>query len=322
MTTETPPRETEPVSGFWRLVPEPSLDVVRRWGWASVVVNIGIVVDRWTGPADRLGAGLPDLAVVHRRRRTCRTAALGIHGAIEFGNRMLGFVVAVVAICTWLVVMRYRPMRKDLRRLATAAALGVPLQAVIGGISVLTGLNPWIVSAHFLVSPIIITLTVAMMRRSRTSPYPHTPPVVRALATASVVAVWLAVALGTLVTGAGPHSGDPETGRNGFDETSDQPAARGRRLRPARRLDRAGDRDPRDRDLPHTAQTRRLAAGVGVLQGAVGFTQYFTGLPWGLVLVHMFFAGRTDRPGHRRLRRTRYARHLTDVLRVTQYLTL
>ena len=66
-------------------------------------------------------------------------AELGIHGAIEFGNRMLGFVVAVVAIGTWLAVMRYRPVRRDLRRLATFAALGVPLQAVIGGITVRPG---------------------------------------------------------------------------------------------------------------------------------------------------------------------------------------
>jgi cytochrome c oxidase assembly protein subunit 15 len=290
MTTETPPQETEPVSGFWRLVPEPSLDVVRRWGWASVVVNIGIVV---TGGLVRLtgsGLGCPtwpsctdDSYVPH--------AALGIHGAIEFTNRMLGFVVAIVAILTWLVVMRYRPIRRDLRRLATAAALGVPLQGVIGGISVLTGLNPWIVSAHFLVSPIIITLTVSMMRRSRTSPYPHTPPVVRALATASVVAVWLTVALGTIVTGAGPHSGDPETGRNGFDPElvsqlhSDVVFGL---LGISIALVIATRVTATSRTL------RKLAAwllAVELLQGAVGFTQYFTGLPWGVVLVHMFLAG-------------------------------
>src|SRR6266508_1475402 len=144
MSTETPPQETEPVSGFWRLVPEPSLDVVRRWGWASVVANIGIVV---TGGLVRLtGSGL---------------------GCPTWPQCTDQSYVPHIAIGTWLVVMRYRPVRKDLRRLATAAALGIPLQAVIGGISVLTGLNPWIVSAHFLVSPVIITLTVSMMRRSR-----------------------------------------------------------------------------------------------------------------------------------------------------------
>lgn len=289
MTLETPTRETEPVSGFWRLVPEPSLDTVRRWGWASVVANIGIVV---TGGLVRLtgsGLGCPtwpqctDTSYVPH-------GELGMHGAIEFGNRMLGFVVAVIAIGTWLAVMRYRPQRTDLRRLATAAALGVPLQAVIGGISVLTGLNPWIVSAHFLVSPIIITLTVSLMRRSRTSPYPHTPPVVRALATASVVAVWLAVALGTLVTGSGPHSGDPETGRNGLNETvisqfhADVVFAL---LGVTVALVIATRVTATSRTL------RKLAAwllAMELLQGLVGFTQYFTGLPWVLVLIHMFFA--------------------------------
>ena len=290
MTTETPTRETEPVTGIWRLVPEPGLDVVRRWGWASVAANIGIVV---TGGLVRLtgsGLGCPtwpqctdDSYVPH--------SALGVHGAIEFSNRMLGFVVAVIAIGTWLVAMRYRPRRTDLRRLATAAALGVPLQAVIGGISVLTGLNPWIVSAHFMVSLIIITLTVSMVRRSRTSPYPHTPPVVRALATASVVAVWVAVALGTMVTGAGPHSGDPDTGRNGFDETvisqlhADSVFAL---LGVSVALVIATRVTATSRTL------RKLAAwllAMELLQGVVGFTQYFTGLPWVLVLIHMFFAG-------------------------------
>ena len=290
MTTEAPTHPTEPVSGFWRLVPEPSLDVVRRWGWTSVIVNIGIVV---TGGLVRLtgsGLGCPTWPSCTDESYVPHSA-LGYHGAIEFGNRMLGFVVAAVAICTWLVVMRYRPRRTDLRRLATAAALGVPLQAVIGGVSVLTGLNPWIVSAHFLVSPIIITLTVAMMRRSRTSPYPHTPPVVRALATASVVCVWLTVALGTVVTGAGPHSGDPETGRNGFDPEiisqlhSDSVFAL---LGVSIALVIATRVTATSRTL------RKLAAwllAMELLQGAVGFTQYFTGLPWGLVLVHMFMAG-------------------------------
>jgi heme a synthase len=217
-------------------------------------------------------------------------SALGIHGAIEFGNRLLGFVVAVIAIITWLVVMRYRPKRTDLRRLATAAALGIPLQAVIGGISVLTGLNPWIVSAHFLVSPIIITLTVSMMRRSRTSPYPHTPPVVRALATAAVVAVWLTVALGTLVTGSGPHSGDPETGRNGLNETLIS------QLHADVVFGLLGITIAlviATRVTATSRTLRKLAAwllAMELLQGAVGFTQYFTGLPWVLVLIHMFFA--------------------------------
>ncbi|HEU4947428.1 MAG TPA: COX15/CtaA family protein [Kribbella sp.] len=289
MTTENPTTAARRADWFWRIIPEPSLDVVRRWAWASMVANIGIAV---TGGLVRLtgsGLGCPTWPQCTDESYVPHSA-LGVHGAIEFGNRMLAFIVAVIAIGTWLVVMRYRPVRKDLRRLATAAALGIPLQAVIGGISVLTGLNPWIVSAHFLVSPVIVTLTVSLMRRSRTSPYPHTPPVVRALATASVVAVWLVVALGTIVTGSGPHSGDPEAGRTGFDEETisqlhaDLVFAL---LGVSIALVIATRVTATSRTL------RQLAAwllAIELLQGAVGFTQYFTGLPWVLVLVHVFFA--------------------------------
>jgi cytochrome c oxidase assembly protein subunit 15 len=290
VTTETPTRSAEPVQGFWRLVPEPSLDVVRAWAWASVVANIGIVV---TGGLVRLtgsGLGCPTWPQCTDQSYVPHSA-LGMHGAIEFGNRLLGFVVAAIAIGTWVVVMRYRPKRRDLRRLATAAALGVPLQAVIGGISVLTGLNPWIVSAHFLVSPVIVTLSVSLLRRSRTSPYPHTPPVVRALATACVVAVWLVVGLGTLVTGSGPHAGDPEAGRNGFNEVViSQLHADGvfALLGVSLALVIATRVTATSRTL------RKLAAwllAMELAQGTVGFVQYFTGLPWVLVLIHMFFAG-------------------------------
>lgn len=289
MTTQTETRATEPVRGFWKFVPEPSLDVVRRWGWASMIANIGIVV---TGGLVRLtgsGLGCPTWPRCTDESYVSHPE-LGIHGAIEFGNRLLGFVVAAIAIGTWLAVMRYRPIRKDLRRLATAAALGVPLQAVIGGISVLTGLNPWIVSAHFLVSPVIITLTVSLLRRSRTSPYPHTPPVVRALATACVVAVWAVVVLGTLVTGSGPHAGDPDVGRNGLDETTISQLhadAVFALLGVTVALVIATRVTATSRTL------RKLAAwllALELLQGAVGFVQYFTGLPWLVVLLHMFFA--------------------------------
>jgi heme a synthase len=286
---QTTVQAQEPVRGWWRYVPEPSLDVVRRWGWASVIANIGIVV---TGGLVRLtdsGLGCPtwprctDASYVPH-------GSLGVHGVIEFGNRLLTFVLTIVAICTWIVVMRYRPVRRDLRRLATAAALGIPLQAVIGGVIVLTELYPWAVSVHFLVSMGIITLTVAMVRRSRTSPYPHTPPVVRALATACVVAVWSTVALGTVVTGSGPHSGDAAAGRTGFDEEivsqlhADFVFAL---LGVSVSLVIATRVSATSRTLRQFASWL-LAAELA--QGAVGFVQYFTGLPIVAVAVHMFMA--------------------------------
>lgn len=289
ISEETAATATEPVAGLWRYVPEPSLDVVRRWGWASVVANIGIVI---TGGLVRLtdsGLGCPtwptctdDSYVPH--------GSLGIHGAIEFGNRLLTFVLTVIAIATWVVVMRYRPIRRDLRRLATAAAIGIPLQAAVGGVIVLTELYPWAVSAHFLLSMGIITLTMALVRRSRTSPYPHTPPVVRALATACVVAVWSTVTLGTVVTGSGPHSGDQDAGRTGFDpEIVSQLHADFvfALLGVSVSLVIATRITATSRTLRQFA-TWLLAAELA--QGAVGFVQYFTGLPIVAVAVHMFMA--------------------------------
>ena len=280
---------SEPVRGVWALLPAPTLDTVRRWGWASLFANIGIVV---TGGLVRLtdsGLGCPtwprctdESYVPH--------PSLGIHGAIEFGNRMLGFVVAVIAIGTWLMVMRHRPIRRDLRRLATFAALGVPLQAVIGGITVRTDLNPWTVSAHFLVSAGIVTLVVAMVRRSRTSPYPHTPPVVRALATACVAAVWATVVLGTVVTGSGPHAGDVDAIRTGFDEeiVSQLHADAVFGL-----LGISVALVIATRVTATSRTLRKLAAwllAAELAQGAIGFVQYFTGLPIVAVIFHMLGA--------------------------------
>lgn len=289
MISDTAVDAPEPVRGWWRYVPEPTLDTVRHWGWASVIANIVIVV---TGGLVRLtdsGLGCPTWPTCTDQSYVPHSA-LGIHGAIEFGNRLLTFVLAVIAICTWVVVMRYRPVRHDLRRLATAAALGIPLQAVVGGLTVLTGLDPWAVSVHFLISMGIITLTVAMVRRSRTSPYPHTPPVVRALATACVVAVWSVVALGTVVTGSGPHSGAEDAGRTGLDpEIVAQLHADFvfGLLGVSISLVIATRITATSRTLRQFA-TWLLAAQL--VQGAVGFVQYFTGLPIVLVAIHMFMA--------------------------------
>ena len=105
-----------------------------------------------------------------------------------------------------------------------------------------------------------------------------------------MVAVWLAVFVGTLVTGAGPHSGDPSTGRNGFDEETIS------QLHADVVFGLLGITIAlviATRVTATSRTLRKLAAwllAVEILQGAVGFTQYFLGLPWGLVLVHMFLA--------------------------------
>ena len=135
--------------------------------WASLVANVVIVV---TGGAVRLtasGLGCPTWP-------RCTDASfrphgsLGIHGAIEFGNRLLTFVLTAVVVTTFVAVVRARPRRGDLVRLTGLVVLGIPAQAVLGGVTVLTGLNPWTVAGHFLLSMLIIGVSPTPPLRSTT----------------------------------------------------------------------------------------------------------------------------------------------------------
>lgn len=139
---------------------------LRRWAVVSLIMNIGIVV---TGGLVRLtgsGLGCPtwprctqDSYVSHPQ--------LGIHGAIEFGNRLLTLVLISAAALTFISAMLYREdgrPRPDLRWLAGGLALGIPLQGVIGGITVLTQLNPYVVALHLLLSMVLIALAVWLVR--------------------------------------------------------------------------------------------------------------------------------------------------------------
>ncbi len=261
---------------------------------ASLVANVLIVV---TGGVVRLtgsGLGCPtwprctdESFVPHR--------ALGIHSAIEFGNRMLTFVVAAVAIATLVLAWRYG--RRSVRRLAVLLALGVPAQAVIGGVTVLTDLNPWIVSFHLLVSLAMVGLAVALVRRVGEGDGPPLPVVPRGvtLLTRAVFGVcWAVLYLGTVVTGSGPHAGDVDAPRNGLD-----PRALSQLhadavfllvgLTVAMVLVTLAAGAP--------ARVRRAAAvllALELAQGLVGFVQYLTGLPVVLVALHLLGAALTS----------------------------
>lgn len=179
--------------------------VLRRLAAASVVVNVVIVV---TGGAVRLtdsGLGCPTWPRCTDSSLT-PTKQYAIHGVIEFTNRQLTFVLTVVALATWLVAMALRTER----RLATLAALGIPAQAVLGGFTVLTHLNPWLVAAHFLLSMAIIAATFVLWWRLRAdAAVPARPPAsVTVLARLAVLVTAATLAIGTVVTGSGPHAGD------------------------------------------------------------------------------------------------------------------
>jgi cytochrome c oxidase assembly protein subunit 15 len=142
------------------------------------------------------------------------TSELGSHGAIEFGNRTLAVLMEAVGILLVLVVRRHRP---HLTRLALVQALVVPLQAVIGGILVLSDLNPWVLILHFLTSfPLVYCAAWLLRALDEPAPQPAVPAL-RGLSALLVLSSASVLVLGTLVTGTGPHAGDPKVDRLPFN---------------------------------------------------------------------------------------------------------
>jgi cytochrome c oxidase assembly protein subunit 15 len=270
----------------------PSRHTLRRLAQATLVANIVIVV---TGGAVRLtgsGLGCPTWP-------SCTDAsfvphdALGVHGFIEFGNRMLTFVLAAVAITTWIATMQYRPARRSLRVLATLLALGIPFQAMLGGVTVLTDLNPWIVAGHLLLSMAMVGLAVLFLRRIDEQDKPALPTVpapVAVLARSTFAVAWTVLYVGTVVTGSGPHAGDEDSPRTGLDPGAVSQLHAdlvflliGLTVGTFFAFRAVG--------APERAQ--RAAGwllGIELAQGAVGFTQYVTDLPVVLVGIHVLGA--------------------------------
>jgi cytochrome c oxidase assembly protein subunit 15 len=266
------------------------LDRLARHLWplalANLVANIGIVV---TGAAVRLtgsGLGCPTWP-------RCSDASyvahgeLGVHGVIEFGNRMLTFALAAVAVLCFLAAVGAAHRRAT--RLALAIGLGIPLQAVIGGITVLTDLNPWIVAGHFLLSMAMIMVCVALVDELRSPDRGPAPPVPRALAWATLACGWVVLYLGTVVTGAGPHAGDTDSPRNGLaPATVAHVHSYAVYVLVALTVAllvvalRGGHR--------WLATVTALVLLIEVLQGVLGWVQYWLDLPVGLVALHMLGA--------------------------------
>ena len=144
----------------------------------------------------------------------------GFHKIIEFGNRTLTSVVAVAALLVIVAVWRWAPGRRALLRISVLPLAGVLLQALLGGITVLTGLNPAIVSAHFLASMVLVSLSAYLLYRvseGDAAPVALARPEIRSLAWATAALGGVILILGTVVTGSGPHSGDAATPRFGLD---------------------------------------------------------------------------------------------------------
>jgi cytochrome c oxidase assembly protein subunit 15 len=148
------------------------------------------------------------------------TPEMGVHGLIENGNRYLGALVGLVSVLAIVVAWRQRPRRRRPLRLALLTLAAVAGQGVLGGITVLTGLNPWTVGAHFLVSIGALAAAYHFWVSAREPDgefVPVVPRPARALGILVMLASLAVITVGVVLTGSGPHAGDPKAGRNGLD---------------------------------------------------------------------------------------------------------
>lgn len=310
--------------------PSPLQRLRPRWTVPAVVANlVAQVVIVVTGGAVRLtGSGLGcstwpqcepgQFAPVFHE-------AMSIHAAVEFGNRTLTGVLVVVAAAVALLagLDRSRPARY--RAWAWAPILGVVLQAVIGGITVLVHLHPAVVGSHFLISMALVAVSAWLLVRTREgdgAPVAVADSRTRALAVLLAAVGAVVLVLGVVVTGAGPHSGDEEVGyRFAVDPYTTarvhalavwafvallvvvlvRLARAGRAAGTPTYVGAHGAAQPARGILPdhrgadETALGRARRGGLVLLvvtlaQGGVGYVQLFTGLPIALVNLHMLGA--------------------------------
>lgn len=257
-----------------------SRSTVEKWAWANLVANTAIIL---TGGMVRLtgsGLGCPtwprcteDSFVPH--------SALGWHSVIEFGNRTLTYVLIAIAIGTVVAVWRWPDATRTQWRVVVGIALGIPFQGVVGGITVLTDLNPWIVSIHLVLSmALVVAATWFLVSvRAADGTAARIPAIVVRIAFGVLL---VAIYLGTIVTGTGPHAGDASAPRNDLDPVL---WSRVHALSVWAFLILTVGAVVLLRGRARRAGLVVLA--VGAAQGTIGYVQYFTDLPIALVAAHL-----------------------------------
>jgi heme A synthase len=285
-------------AGAWRiagLVLSPTATSMRRLALASIIADTAIMS---TGAAVRLsssGLGCPDWprcspADIVASKNAGQTL---LNTWIEFTNRLLTFPLVIIAALLFIAAWRFRPdgmKRRDLFWLGVAQPAGVVAQAVIGGIVVLTKLNPAAVSIHFLVSASIVAAAVILYVRCAEGTGPPVPVVrqdLRLVSAALVAVTAVMLAAGTVVTGTGPLAGHADTPRYKFplEGVTQLHADIGWLLcglTVALVLGLRVSGAP-----PRTMRAGWIVICTLLLQGMIGYIQYFNHLPAGLVWVHV-----------------------------------
>ncbi|WP_433888737.1 COX15/CtaA family protein [Streptomyces sp. CA-111067] len=295
-----------PVPKLPEIARNPLAFVAARWTpdprtvrWATLAALVMSVVIVITGGLVRLtasGLGCPTWP-------TCNgdsllgTREMGIHHTIEISNRMLTYVLCAAVGLAIIAVRAQQPYRRGLSRLAWTQFWVVVGNAVWGGVTVLTKLNPYVVSLHFLLSAALITVAVLTWQRAAEGDEPARPLVgkaVRQLGQLLTAATATLIVVGTLVSGAGPHPGDSD----GVHKV--------RRIPIDWRTIAQLHADLawvvcaltvalwfvlRAMDAPVGPQHRTRELFLVLMgQGVIGYVQYFTHLPSALVDLHMFGA--------------------------------
>ena len=210
-----------------------------------------------------------------------------LHAWIEFGNRLLTFALVAVSLAVLIHVLYKR--RRDLRSLAIGQLLGILGQGLLGGITVLTDLHPLPVAGHLLLSIILIAGAASLYSRREYSARPRTDldKLTKRISLLHIGLTFVVIILGTIVTGSGPHAGDEKAQRFGFDIRvvawlhADAVIALLGLTAAFFILVRS------DKEL-----VRRIAVftAIALAQGAIGYIQYFTGIPEILVAAHLLGA--------------------------------
>lgn len=268
----------------------PSQRTLQRATLSAVVMSVLITV---TGGAVRLtGSGLGcETWPKCSEDSLVATADMGIHGAIEFGNRLLTYVLCAAVGWAIVAARSAKPARPGLSRMAWAQFWLVAFNAVLGGITVLTELNPYTVAGHFLAATALLTVATVTWLRARegdAAPRPLVGGQVKRLVLLLTGVTVLLIAMGTVVTGAGPHPGDSsEVPRMPVDwETVARVHAALAWAVVALSLAVWLLLRVFDGPVGPRARVRELLM-VLAAQGAIGYVQYFTELPEILVGLHM-----------------------------------
>jgi len=205
---------------------------------------------------------------------------------IEFGNRLLGIVLGFVSLLVVIAVLKCK--RKDLRIIAFGQLLGVIVQGILGGITVRTDLHPNFVAPHFLISIILIPGAVSLYSRRRApAVFVKSLPLTNRISLAHITTAFLAIVLGTIVTGSGPHAGDAQAERLNLDiQTVSWLHADAVIILLGITLAFYVAQGTSER----TKKTIKIFSALALVQGGIGYIQYFTGVPEILVGAHILGA--------------------------------